>query len=764
VIWIIKTGKIGTHMADAKERVDSKEGIELTRQDTAAIDKDKQQAQEFAGGTWSEEDDPSIPAFTVRAVFLGVTWAIFLACCNVAFGTFRTNWFNVPSSVATLAMYPMGVFLATIFRSTPFTIKEHVVASVLASAAGGTPYGINNVVAQYFDTLINDKNITIYNSLAWIFCTQFIGFGLAGLCRRFLVKPAGMMWPTALPTVTLFNSLHSKVTAGDLSSKYKLSRFKMFLIAAGCMFVYHWIPNYFATGLSIVSFICLISSNKTLNFMASGRAGEGIGVLSLTFDYTVATQFLNGQLVPFWVGMNFLAAYAFWGYFVAGFFYFANPLNSPKLAPLFTYNDNENVTLRSPISPMNIQRLYNKDGKWIQVKRGQLLNANNNDLNVTYYEANRPIYLTATFGVNYFSSFINIGAVIAHCYLWYGADVVAKVKDMLANRATHEDDVHNRLMSKYKDFPDLYYAIFLFVMLGIAFAVTNLTPFKLPWWGPLFGLLLGFVYVVPVGILFALTGYMPGLNIITQLIIGFLLPGKTIENMVFKSYGYNIMLQALELCAQLKVSHYLHVSPMAITIAQLIGTGIGVVCNTGTAFFFMDSMKELLLNDAQWKHNGPKTFTTAGGIWGAMGPARFFGMDSPYWWTLTIGVPLGFSLPFIPFLLNKYFPRDFWYLINVPILTAFQGGQGRDAATIIMPFLICWFFNYYLFRFKKEWWTKYNFIMSVGFDFGVSMCILVIFVLDYVKALPEITGWQSSDQGTYYCRGDTFESAKLASG
>jgi OPT family oligopeptide transporter len=275
---------------------------------------------------------------------------------------------------------------------------------------------------------------------------------------------------------------------------------------------------------------------------------------------------------------------------------------------------------------------------------------------------------------------------------------------------------------------------------------------------------LGFVYVVPVGIITALTGYMPGLNIITQLIIGFILPGKTIENMVFKSYGYNIMIQALELCIQLKIAHYIHVSPIAVTVAQLIGTGIGVVCNTGTAFFFMDSVKELLLNDAQWLHNDPKTFTTAGGIWGAMGPARFFGLDGPYWWTLTIGVPLGFCLPFIPFLLNKYFPRDFWYLINVPILTAFRGGQGADAATLISPIFICWFFNYYLFRFKKEWWTKYNFIMSVGFDFGVSMCSLVIFVLDYVKVLPEITGWQSSDQGTYYCRGDTFESAKLASG
>ena len=125
---------------------------------------------------------------------------------------------------------------------------------------------------------------------------------------------------------------------------------------------------------------------------------------------------------------------------------------------------------------MNLQSLYNKNGIIVRVARGSLLNTDNNDLNVTFFEENRPIYLTTTFGVNYFSSFINIGAVISHLYLciqlvalghrwfgtsrksgqsskicgltgqmrrmiWYGSEVWTKFKDMRSNRANEENDM-----------------------------------------------------------------------------------------------------------------------------------------------------------------------------------------------------------------------------------------------------------------------------------------------------------------------------------
>jgi hypothetical protein len=74
--------------------------------------------------------------------------------------------------------------------------------------SGGLPYGVDNVVAQYATPYMNDKKITLANSLAWVAVSQLVGFGVAGICRRFLVKPSAMLWPTVLPNVALFTALN----------------------------------------------------------------------------------------------------------------------------------------------------------------------------------------------------------------------------------------------------------------------------------------------------------------------------------------------------------------------------------------------------------------------------------------------------------------------------------------------------------------------------------------------------------------------------
>jgi hypothetical protein len=47
--------------------------------------------------------------------------------------------------------------------------------------------------------------------------TQLIGFSIGGLCKRFLVAPPSMIWPTNLVAAALFNTLHSQVTWGTHS-------------------------------------------------------------------------------------------------------------------------------------------------------------------------------------------------------------------------------------------------------------------------------------------------------------------------------------------------------------------------------------------------------------------------------------------------------------------------------------------------------------------------------------------------------------------
>ncbi|KAJ3339605.1 hypothetical protein HDU91_000990, partial [Kappamyces sp. JEL0680] len=131
----------------------------------------------------TKEDNPDTPALTFRTLFLGIIWAIFLAIANAIF-SFRTNYFIIPSTLALLLAYPMGLFLAAvlprgILNPGPFSVKEHALIYIIANAAGGLPYGVDNVIVQAYPSLINNQSINFLNSLPWVLSTQFIGYGVA---------------------------------------------------------------------------------------------------------------------------------------------------------------------------------------------------------------------------------------------------------------------------------------------------------------------------------------------------------------------------------------------------------------------------------------------------------------------------------------------------------------------------------------------------------------------------------------------------------
>ena len=57
----------------------------------------------------------------------------------------------------------------------------------------------------------------------------------------------------------------------------------------------------------------------------------------------------------------------------------------------------------------------------------------------------------------------------------------------------------------------------------------------------------------------AITNQQIGLNVITELIIGYMLPGRPIAMMLFKTYGYITMLQAIQFTSDYKLAHYMKI-------------------------------------------------------------------------------------------------------------------------------------------------------------------------------------------------------------
>lgn len=57
---------------------------------------------------------------------------------------------------------------------------------------------------------------------------------------------------------------------------------------------------------------------------------------------------------------------------------------------------------------------------------------------------------------------------------------------------------------------------------------------------------------------------------ITELVIGYLYPGKPLANVAFKTYGYISMANALTFLQDFKLGHYMKIPPKSMFAAQVI--------------------------------------------------------------------------------------------------------------------------------------------------------------------------------------------------
>ena len=81
--------------------------------------------------------------------------------------------------------------------------------------------------------------------------TNFVGYGLAGLTRRFLVYPAAAIWPSSLVTIALNKAFHTELNEpvqGPFGVTWRMSREKFFLIAFSAMTLYFFFPAFIFVG------------------------------------------------------------------------------------------------------------------------------------------------------------------------------------------------------------------------------------------------------------------------------------------------------------------------------------------------------------------------------------------------------------------------------------------------------------------------------------------------------------------------------------
>lgn len=123
----------------------------------------------------------------------------------------------------------------------PFNIKEHTIICVMGNIAMSPAYGLYAVVSS---ELWYGKDFGFGFGMLLMLSTQLTGFTVAGLCRRFVVWPASMIWPTILAVSTTMNSFHAE----DEGYGGGMTRFKFMMFCGAGAFAYNFIPGKLTSG------------------------------------------------------------------------------------------------------------------------------------------------------------------------------------------------------------------------------------------------------------------------------------------------------------------------------------------------------------------------------------------------------------------------------------------------------------------------------------------------------------------------------------
>ncbi|KAJ3388985.1 hypothetical protein HDU92_001224 [Lobulomyces angularis] len=220
-------------------------------------------------------------------------------------------------------------------------------------------------------------------------------------------------------------------------------------------------------------------------------------------------------------------------------------------------------------------------------------------LNEARYKEHGPLLLSPWWSYGYGALFATLTATISWVYLFHGSEILKILKNLLKSKALKRNlnsDIHCRLMKKYDKVPKWWYLSLFFFMLFLSiFNVEILAPeLQIRWWGICLGVLISSFFALPVGIIKAITGTGIGLNVLTEMIMGYIKPGEPISNICFKTYGYMTMSQGLSLVEDGKLGHYMKIPPKKLFLAQLFGTIIGSITNL--------LVMELILKEVDFKN------------------------------------------------------------------------------------------------------------------------------------------------------------------
>ncbi|KAK0208764.1 OPT oligopeptide transporter [Desarmillaria ectypa] len=666
----------------------------------------------------SLDDDPTLPVWTFRLWFCSIGLSCFGAVLSQIF-SFRPQTIYVSQLFLQTAAFGLGRLLEEILpgpnnRSPllrtsnsafwrfinpgPFNIKEHVGILIMSAAATHGALAINIFSADdLFYGFQPNPAIAIFTLLG----SQLLGYGLGGMMRSFLVYPTFIVFPNLIPTIQMFEVLHSN-TNNFLQKK----RINFFWILFGTAFVWEWFPEYIAPLLTGVSIMCLARRDSAwVTRIFGGAAGnEGLGLFSLCFDwnyvgsggsaYGALFQPLATQLSLF--GGVLICILSFVGVYA-------------------------NNTWNSQRFPFLTQLLYFENGT--EYDQSLILDADYS-INATKLEAVGLPFMAGTQVISKIGASLSFGATVTHMILWNGKQVWDTIKIARANKI---DDAHYERMKVYEEVPMWWYAGMFVASIAMALATNYTGEALLPWWAFFIAVSFATIFLPIISTLYAVLCYVPGTEDIARMLGATLVPGKPHANMYFTMYAYNSTEQGRSMTRDLKMGQYTKLPPRVTFTMQCGGAVIGAVLNYIIMKVVINSNREILLSiqgTNVWSGASIQSFNSDAITWGGL--AKYLYQPSGRYGIIPMSIFIGLVVP-VPFwLLHKKFPKLHFDGVITPMICSEIGAlSGGINSAVFNTFLLCMFSQFYLRRYHPRWFRKYNFLMSAALDGGTEVMVFV---------------------------------------
>lgn len=348
-------------------------------------------------------DDPEMPSLTFRVLLLGTIFSG-AGCFIDTLFLYRNPPVSVGANVAQLIAYPFGRMLERLprkqfnwfgwkwsFNPGPFNKKEHMLITIMANVSFAAPYTAYIIPVQALPVFFNQPfaykfAYQIINTLG----TNFVGYGMAGITRRFLVHPSVAVWPSTMATIGLNKAFHTKTNEpvkGPFGHTYTASREMFFLLSFLAMFIYFWFPSYIFQALSNFSWMTWIAPNNIhLNAVTGMTGGVGLNPWP-TFDWNNLSIWLTPLTIPTFPIMNMFVGILI-GALMCIIVWYKNAWNTGYL-------------------PINSNSSYDNKGKKFNVSK--ILNADSNLDNAKYQAYSQP-WMTAGYIVSFLWYFALYGA------------------------------------------------------------------------------------------------------------------------------------------------------------------------------------------------------------------------------------------------------------------------------------------------------------------------------------------------------------------